>query len=50
VSWRLAGGSMELEVLIPPGTTAIVTLPGAAPVPAPPGRHRWTGPAPEAIP
>jgi alpha-L-rhamnosidase len=46
VAWRLAGGSMELDVLIPPGTTATVTLPGAAPVPAAPGRHHWTAPAP----
>ena len=45
VSWRLRGRSMELDVLVPPGTTASVILPGAAPVPAVPGRHRWTGPA-----
>jgi alpha-L-rhamnosidase len=45
VSWRLRGKSMELDVLVPPGTTASVILPGAAPVPAAPGRHRWTGPA-----
>ena len=50
VSWWLAGGSMELDVLIPPGTTATVTLPGEPPRHAAPGRHRWTGPAPEAIP
>jgi alpha-L-rhamnosidase len=48
VSWRLAGGSMELDVLIPPGTTATVTLPGEPPRHAAPGRHHWTGPAPEA--
>jgi len=46
VSWRLPGGSMELDVLIPPGTTATVTLPGEPPVPAGPGRHHWTGAAP----
>jgi hypothetical protein len=32
-------------VLVPPGTTATVTLPGEAPRHAPPGRHRWTGSA-----
>jgi hypothetical protein len=37
---------MELEVLVPPGTTATVTLPGEASVPATPGRHRWTSAAP----
>ena len=40
---------MELDVLIPPGTTATVTLPGEPPCDAAPGRHRWTGPAPEAM-
>ncbi len=33
---------MELEVLVPPGTTATVTLPGEAPLHATPGRHRWS--------
>ena len=42
VSWRLGGGSMELDVLVPPGTTATVVLPGEAPRDAGPGRHRWT--------
>ena len=46
VSWRLPGGSMELDVLIPSGTTATVTLPGEPPREAAPGRHRWTAPAP----
>ena len=46
VSWRGEGRSMELDVLVPPGTTATVTLPGEAPVPAPPGRHRWTSAPP----
>jgi alpha-L-rhamnosidase len=48
VSWWLAGGSMELDVLIPPGTTASITLPGEPPRHAPPGRHHWSAPAPEA--
>ena len=42
VSWRLDGRSLELDVLIPPGTTATVILPGEAPRNAAPGRHRWT--------
>jgi alpha-L-rhamnosidase len=42
VSWRREGRSMELDVLVPPGTSATVTLPGQAPCDAPPGRHRWT--------
>ena len=33
VSWWLDGRSMELDVLVPPGTTATVTLPGEAPRP-----------------
>ena len=47
VSWSLRGRSMELDVLIPPGTTATVTLPGEPPRDAPPGRHRWTSGASE---
>jgi len=45
VSWRRGDSSMELDVLVPPGTTATVVLPGEAPRPARPGRHHWTGPA-----
>jgi alpha-L-rhamnosidase len=43
VSWRLDGGLAELEVLVPPGTTASVVLPGEEPRRAGPGRYRWTG-------
>jgi alpha-L-rhamnosidase len=43
VSWRLAGESMELELIVPGGTTATVTLPGGAPRRLSAGRHRWTG-------
>jgi alpha-L-rhamnosidase len=42
VSWSLSGRSMEFDLLVPPGTTATVTLPGQAPRHAPPGRHHWT--------
>jgi alpha-L-rhamnosidase len=45
VSWRLRGGLIELDVLVPAGTTANVVLPGGKPRAAGPGRHRWTGPA-----
>ncbi len=41
VSWRRASGRLTLDVLVPTGTTALVTLPGAAPAPAGPGRHRF---------
>jgi hypothetical protein len=37
---------MELELLVPSGTTAIVILPGGAPRRVSAGRHRWTGPEP----
>jgi alpha-L-rhamnosidase len=42
VSWRQAGSSLELDVLVPGGTTATVVPPGAAPRRAGPGRHHWT--------
>ena len=49
VSWRLGGKSTELDVLVPPGTTATVILPGEEPPGerlhrVRPGRHRWTAP------
>jgi alpha-L-rhamnosidase len=43
VSWSLRGRSMELDVLVPPGTTATVILPGEKPRNAAPGQHRWIG-------
>jgi alpha-L-rhamnosidase len=43
VSWSLRGRSMELDVLVPPGTTATVILPGEKPRDAAPGQHRWIG-------
>jgi alpha-L-rhamnosidase len=45
VTWRVDGGSMELDVLVPGGTTATVVMPGAEPHDVGPGRHRWTGAA-----
>jgi alpha-L-rhamnosidase len=44
VSWRLADRSVELDVLVPGGTTATVVLPGAEPRLVSLGRHRWTAP------
>jgi alpha-L-rhamnosidase len=46
IGWRVTGGSMELDVLVPGGTTATVVMPGAGPHEAGPGRHHWTGAAP----
>src|ERR1700722_13954231 len=45
VTWRVDGGSMELDVLVPGGSRATVVMPGADPHDAGPGRHHWTGPA-----
>jgi alpha-L-rhamnosidase len=45
VSWRRRGRSFALDVLVPPGTTATVALPGEAPRDVRPGRHHWTGSA-----
>ena len=50
VSWRLGGRSTELDVLVPPGTTATVVLPGEEPRDVAPGRHRWTAPPDGAAP
>jgi alpha-L-rhamnosidase len=46
VTWRVDGGSMELDVLVPGGTMATVVMPGAEPHDVGPGQHRWTGAAP----
>ncbi|HJY60903.1 MAG TPA: family 78 glycoside hydrolase catalytic domain [Streptosporangiaceae bacterium] len=46
VTWRVDGGSMELDVLVPGGTTATVVMPDAEPHEVGPGRHHWTGGAP----
>jgi alpha-L-rhamnosidase len=44
VSWRLDGRSIELDVLVPPGTTATVVVPAEKPHSVGPGRHHWTAP------
>jgi alpha-L-rhamnosidase len=40
-SWRLAGSLLRLDVLVPPGTTATVVLPGRPAQRAGPGRHHF---------
>jgi alpha-L-rhamnosidase len=44
VSWQRGDGTLTVEVLVPVGTTARVTLPGAPPVEVGHGRHRFEGP------
>jgi alpha-L-rhamnosidase len=43
VEWRLRARALELDMQVPPGTTATVVVPGRAAQTVPPGRHRWTG-------
>jgi alpha-L-rhamnosidase len=45
-SWSITEGKMTLEVLIPPNTSANVTLPGASTgsVKVGPGKHTWSYP------
>jgi alpha-L-rhamnosidase len=44
-AWTVRDGSLELDVTVPPGTTATVVLPGQEPRDVGPGRHRLTGAA-----
>ena len=52
VSWRIDNGSMALDALVPPNTTAEVVLPGVAaprePLRVGSGRHSWRVPDPTA--
>ena len=41
VSWRRADGALSVDLTVPAGTTAVVTLPGAEPAHAGRGRHRF---------
>ncbi len=41
VSWRRADQTLTVEVEVPAGTSAVITLPGTNPVEAGPGRHRF---------
>jgi alpha-L-rhamnosidase len=45
VTWRVADGSMELDLRVPGGSTATVMMPGAEPHDVGPGRHQWVGAA-----
>ncbi|MFD7136817.1 family 78 glycoside hydrolase catalytic domain [Streptomyces sp. NPDC059894] len=47
-SWRVEGGRLLVDVLVPPAVTALVDLPGAEPVEAGPGRHTFHCPLPAA--
>ncbi len=42
VDWRLVRGKAEVTVVVPPGTTATVCLPGCADVEQRPGAHTYT--------
>jgi alpha-L-rhamnosidase len=46
VGWKIDAGRMAIEVVVPPGITATVTLPGsdAAPIEIAAGTHRWEYP------
>ena len=41
VSWHRADGELTVDVTVPVGTTAVVTLPGTAPVKIGSGRHQF---------
>lgn len=45
-SWTLEEGNFELEVVVPPNSTAVVVLPGSsdAPIEVASGTHRWSQP------
>jgi alpha-L-rhamnosidase len=45
VAWRATGGSMELDLLVPGGSTATVVVPGGGPQEVGPGQHHWTSAA-----
>ena len=51
-SWRIDDGSIALDALVPPNTTAEVVLPGVAgdrePIRVGSGRHAWRVPDPTA--
>ncbi|OQD57917.1 alpha-L-rhamnosidase [Streptomyces phaeoluteigriseus] len=42
--WRIEGGTLLVELLVPPRVTALVDLPGAEPVEVGPGRHSFHTP------
>ncbi|MEU8651304.1 glycoside hydrolase family 78 protein [Streptomyces sp. NPDC048737] len=48
--WRVEGGTLLVELLVPPRVTALVDLPGAKPTEAGPGRHSFRIPFTTATP
>ncbi|WP_181805392.1 family 78 glycoside hydrolase catalytic domain [Streptomyces shenzhenensis] len=42
--WRQEGDTLHVDVVVPPGTAALVDLPGTEPVEAGPGRHTFRTP------
>ncbi|HET9970828.1 MAG TPA: alpha-L-rhamnosidase C-terminal domain-containing protein, partial [Streptosporangiaceae bacterium] len=46
VAWRLRAGTLELDLQVPPGTTAMVILPGETPQDVCPGRHHLAAASP----
>jgi len=46
LAWHVGDGAMELDVVVPGGSTATVVMPGGEPQEVGPGRHHWTGAAP----
>jgi alpha-L-rhamnosidase len=43
VAWRRAGGRLDVDVMLPPGVTAVVELPAGRPVEVGSGEHHFTG-------
>src|SRR6266568_7973621 len=41
VSWRRADGRLTVDVVVPAGTMAVITLPDTTPTQNGPGRHRF---------
>jgi alpha-L-rhamnosidase len=41
VRWERSGGTLTVDVVVPPNTHATVALPGHEPVDVPAGRHRF---------
>ncbi|MFJ3666774.1 family 78 glycoside hydrolase catalytic domain [Streptomyces sp. NPDC090106] len=41
--WHVRGGSLVVDLLVPPGVTALVDLPGTRPTEVGPGRHSFQG-------
>jgi alpha-L-rhamnosidase len=44
VAWHAADGQITVEAVVPPNTTAHVTLPGGEQITVGSGTHRWTSP------